>query len=58
MVKGENAKSNGKIPIAVIKPYFEGNGEYPRDKNRVFAKALGNARPWDNCDLQISNQFY
>lgn len=53
------SQSTGKIPLAVIKPYFEGYGPhdtYPRDRMRVIGKALGNGRPWDNVDIMICTQ--
>jgi hypothetical protein len=48
----------GKIGAASIKPYFEAYGldEYPLDRIRVFAKAVSNARPYDNVDIIICTQ--
>lgn len=59
MKNNNQARSMGKIPLAVIKPFFDAQSpynEYPLDRCRVFAKALNNARPWDNVDIMICTQ--
>lgn len=53
------ASTTGKIPLAVIKPYFEGmtpDDTYPRDRMRIIGKAISNAREWENVDIMICTQ--
>ncbi len=57
--KDPGAKTTGKIPIAVIKPFFDGllpEEIFPRDRMRIIGKAISNARPWDNVDIMICTQ--
>lgn len=50
---GHGMKNNMFLP----KPYFRHPTlDYYLDRTRVFAKALGNARPFDMVDLQICTQ--
>lgn len=49
-------KSKTFVPL--IKPYMvrEGAPENPRDSYRVFARALSNARPFEQVDIMICRQ--
>lgn len=51
-----NSKHGGKQNVSFVKPYIETSVLYPRDALRVFGIALGNARPWDQCDIKVSTQ--
>ena len=53
------AQTSGKLPIALIKPFFEGfglSGIYPFDRVRVIGKAMSNARPFDGVDILVCTQ--
>ena len=53
------AQTSGKLPIALVKPYFEGftpKTIFPYDKMRVFGKAVSNARPYEGVDILICTQ--
>lgn len=52
-------QTSGKLPIALVKPYFEGftpETIFPYDKMRVFGKAVSNARPYEGVDILICTQ--
>lgn len=55
-VDGNNNQHGGKQNVAFVKPYIETSVLYPRDALRIFGIALGNARPWDQCDVKVSTQ--
>jgi hypothetical protein len=50
--------STGKIDVAMLKPYLiSGNGDhFPRDKIRIFGKAISNAQPYEMVDIMLSRQ--
>lgn len=59
-----NGKNQGKIHVAMIKPYItsrhlDENGvpeHFPCDKSRIFGKAISNARPFEMVDIMIATQ--
>jgi hypothetical protein len=58
MVTSNNTVFNGKQEVAFIKALKpDSNYEFRiSDKERIFAKAMGSARPFEACDILIMRQ--